>query len=70
MFDALRALTVDVAGGRTPQHKMVNPIFDWLTANNRPVPPIGALNRILARAGYPRILHHYKNIELRTPNEK
>ncbi|MER8005024.1 hypothetical protein [Streptomyces sp. NPDC094149] len=65
VFDALRALTVDVNGARVHRDELGEAVCRWLIRQNRPTVPKGALNRIMRRAGYPRQANHFRNIQLK-----
>jgi hypothetical protein len=70
VFDALRALTVDVKGARMQGNVLGEAVCRWLISHDRPTPPRGAFNRIMRRAGYPRHKSSFRGIQLRAPLPK
>lgn len=65
VFDALRATTVDAPGAYIPRDVLGEALCRWLMRKRRPTPPKGAVNRILASAGYPKHGQHFRHISLR-----
>lgn len=65
VFDALRAVTVDKPGSLVSGIAVRHEMRVWLLSNGRTTAPTGAMNRVMAHAGYTRSGCSYRNLALR-----